>query len=367
MTLPPPPPAVDRQVVRTTLIVLSLAALFALAWMLRSVLVLLFAAVLIAVILRAAADGLQKRAPLPTGIALALVIVAFLGLLAIVFWLFGAQINSQMAELIARLPRAYEQFKIRIGQPDLDRQLIIQLKAMAPDSGTIVSTVTTIVGGVAGTISALVLAIVGGIYLAAQPGLYRNGVLLLIPAKKRPDVDEAIELSGEALQRWLIAQLFAMAAVGLLSGLGLWAIGVPSPLALALIAGLFEFVPVAGPFLSAIPAVLLALTVGLNETLLTAGLYLLIQQIEGNVIMPIVQARSVDLPPALTLFSLVAFGLLFGIPGVLLATPLTVVAYVMVRKLYVTDALGEDLTPSGDVEASAKADEQAPGRGSHEA
>lgn len=343
-----PAPAADRQVVRTTLIVLSLTALFAFAWMLRSVLVLLFAAVLIAVILRAAADGLQKRAPLPTGIALALVIVAFLGLLSLVFWLFGAQINSQMRELISRLPQAYEQFKLRIGQPDLDRQLIAQLKAMAPDGGTIVSAVTTIVGGVTGAVSGLILAVVGGIYLAAQPALYRGGILLLIPRPKRPNVDEAIEQSGEALQRWLIAQLFAMAAVGVMSGLGLWAIGVPSPLALALIAGLFEFVPVLGPFISAIPAVLLALTVGLNETLLTMALYLGIQQIEGNVIMPIVQSRSVDLPPALTLFSLVGFGLLFGIPGVLLATPLTVVAFVMVRKLYVNDALGESVKLTGE-------------------
>lgn len=346
-------PAADRQVVRTTLIVLSLAALFALAWMMRSVLILIFAAVLIAVILRAGANALQSRAPLPTGIALAVVIIAFLGLIGIVFWLFGAQISSQMSELFSRLPQAYAQFKIRIGEPDLDRQLIGQLQSMAPDGGTIVSAVKTIVGSVTGAISGLVLAIVGGIYLAAQPQLYRGGLLLLIPRSKRANVDEAVERSGDALRRWLIAQLFAMAAVALLSGVGLWMIGIPSPLALALIAGLFEFVPVLGPFLSAVPAVLLAATIGANEMLLTAGLYLFIQQVEGNVIMPIVQQRSVDLPPALTLFSLVAFGLLFGLTGLLLAAPLTVVAYVMVRKLYVTDALGEELTPSGDVEEKA--------------
>lgn len=350
MTHPPTtnPPTDDRQIVRTTLIVLTIAALFALAWMLRSVLMLLFAAVLIAVILRAAANWLQRRLSVPTWAALTLVIVAFLGTLALVSWLFGAQIDSQMRELIARLPQAYSQFKIRVGQPDLDHQLILQLRAMAPDGGTIVSAVTTIVGGVTGAVSGLILAIVGGIYLAAQPGLYRSGMLLLIPKGRRQNVDEAVERSGEALKRWLLAQLIAMATVGALAGIGLSIIGVPSPLALALIAGLFEFVPVAGPFISAIPAVLLALTVGLNEVLLTAGLYLLIQQIEGNVLMPIIQARSVDLPPALTLFSLVALGLLFGIPGVLMATPLTVVGYVMVRKLYINDALGESVRLPGD-------------------
>ena len=342
------PPIFDRQVVRTTLIVISLVALFALAWLLRSVLMLVFSAVLVAVILRAGANGLERRLPMPTWAALALVIVAFLGVLGLVFWLFGAQISAQMGELIARLPYAYAQFKIRIGQPDLDRTLIAQVRSMVPDGGTIVSVVGTVVGGVTGALSGLILAVVGGIYLASQPALYRHGVLLLIPAEHRPNVDEALDRSGEALKRWLLAQLIAMATVGSLAGIGLWAIGVPSPLALALIAGLLEFVPVAGPFLSAIPAVLLALTVGLNEVLLTAGLYLVIQQIEGNILMPVIQARSVDLPPALTLFSLVALGLLFGIPGVLMATPLTVVLYVMVRKLYVNDTLGEHVRLPGD-------------------
>lgn len=342
------PPSPDRQVVRTTLIVMALVALAALAWMLRSVFILLFAAILVGVILRAGANGLQKHLPMPGWLAMTVVILIFIGGLSLVFWLFGAQIETQMRELISRLPQAYAQFKQRIGQPDLDKQLITQLKAMAPDGGTIVSAVTTILGGVTGAVSGLVLAIVGGIYLAAEPSLYRRGVLLLIPQSRRPNVDEAIERSGEALKRWLLAQLIAMASVGALAGIGLWIIGVPSPLALALIAGLFEFVPVVGPFLSAIPAVLLALTVGLNEVLLTAGLYLLIQQIEGNVLMPIIQKRSVDLPPAMTLFSLVAFGLLFGLPGLLMATPLTVVVYVMVRKLYVNDTLGEKVKLPGD-------------------
>ena len=112
-------------------------------------------------------------------------------------------------------------------------------------------------------------------------------------------------------------------------------------LALGLLAGLGEFVPLIGAFATAIPALLAASTVDMSTVLYTLALYVVIQQIEGNLIMPIVERRMVSLPPALALFAVVAFGLMFGILGVIFATPLTVVAYVAVQKLYVEDALGK--------------------------
>jgi predicted PurR-regulated permease PerM len=144
---------------------------------------------------------------------------------------------------------------------------------------------------------------------------------------------------GSALRLWLVGQLFAMALVGILAGLGLWLLGIPSALALGLIAGLLEFVPVVGPIAAAVPAVLLAMLVGWEESLMVAGLYFAIQQVEGYVITPLVQQRAVDLPPALTLFSLIALGTVFGVPGVLLAAPMTVAIYVALKTLYLR--LGE--------------------------
>jgi predicted PurR-regulated permease PerM len=130
--------------------------------------------------------------------------------------------------------------------------------------------------------------------------------------------------------------------------LGLFAIGMPSALALGFLAGLSEFVPIVGPILSAIPALLLAFSEGGNMVFWVAGLYLLIQQLEGNVIMPLVQRKTVDLPPVVALFALVALGILFGPLGVLLGTPLTVVLYVAVNQLYVRDTLGEDAEIPGE-------------------
>jgi predicted PurR-regulated permease PerM len=123
--------------------------------------------------------------------------------------------------------------------------------------------------------------------------------------------------------------------------LGLWLLGVPSALALGLLAGLGEFVPLVGAVATAIPALLAASTVGMSTVLYVVALYIVIQQIEGNLILPIIERKMVSLAPALALFAVVAFGLLFGILGVIFATPLTVVAYVAVKKLYVEYALGK--------------------------
>jgi predicted PurR-regulated permease PerM len=152
-------------------------------------------------------------------------------------------------------------------------------------------------------------------------------------------VGESLDASGHALKLWLGGQLLAMAAIGVLTGIGLWLLGVPVAPGLALVSALLDFVPIIGPIVSAVPAVLLAFTVGPEVALATLGLYLVVQQVESNVLQPLIQQRGVDLPPALLLFSLSGIGALFGGVGVLLAAPLTVVLYVLVKCLYVREAL----------------------------
>jgi predicted PurR-regulated permease PerM len=130
-----------------------------------------------------------------------------------------------------------------------------------------------------------------------------------------------------------------MVVVGLLVGTGLWLLGVPSALTLGLLAGLLEFIPFAGPILAMIPAVLLALAVSPDLAIWVLLLYLAVQQFEGNVLTPVVQQYAVDLPGVVLLFSLIGFGIIFGTLGVILAAPLAVVSYVLVKRLYVVEAL----------------------------
>ena len=141
------------------------------------------------------------------------------------------------------------------------------------------------------------------------------------------------------LRLWLKGQAIAMVVVGLLTGFGLWMLGMPSALVLGLMAGLLEFIPFAGPIIAAIPAVLLALAVSPELGLWVVLLYLAVQQFEGNVLTPLVQQYAVDLPGAVLLFSLIGFGTLFGTLGVILAAPLAVVTLVLVKRLYVIETL----------------------------
>lgn len=197
-------------------------------------------------------------------------------------------------------------------------------------------------------VAGFVVILVGGAYLAFQPGLYRRGLLKLFPKTARQGAEATLLSSARALRLWLLGQLAAMAIVGLLTGIGAWLIGLPSAMALGLIAALLEFIPFVGPMLMAIPALLLALTVDTQTVIMTLVLYTAVQQLEGNVITPVVQRRAVSLPPALTLFALIAMGVVFGPLGVLFAAPLTVVAYVMVKEVYVRRTLGEHTSLPGE-------------------
>lgn len=328
-----------RRFVERLLIAIAIVAVALLLWRLRHVLVLAFAAVLVAVIFAALAKLLRKLVPvLPQGIALLLSVLLIFALFFVAGWLFGAEISVQARIISELLPRAWEAvqgYAARWGLGDELEGAVGQfgeLHNAASRLGTFAMTV-------GGALTNLLLVIVAGIYFAVQPNLYRIGVIKLVPANARSLVATAFDDSGRALRLWLAGQLVSMALIGVLTFLGLWLLGVPSALALALLAGLLEFIPYAGPIMSAIPAVLLALTQSPELAAWTVVLYVAIQQIESTLMYPLVQQRAVDIPPALLLFALLAGASLFGAIGIFVAAPLTVVLFVLVKRLYVREAL----------------------------
>ena len=339
----------DAPFVRRVLIVVAIGALALLLWRLVDLLLLLFGAVLVCILLRAVAEPIARRTPLSDGWALAATTLGLGALIGGVAWLFGAEVRAQVADLTERLPQAWHSFEERFGFFDVGEQVADRAQEMAPAAGTVISRLAGVVTSFVRGLADLLLIVIGGLYLATQPALYRRGVLLLCPpGGPRERFADALDATGAALRRWLLGQLVAMLLVFLLTGVGLWLIGLPGALALALLAGLAEFVPLIGPIVAAIPALLIALAAGWETALWTLLLYAAVQQLESNVITPLVQRQAVELPPAVTVFAVVAFGLLFGWVGVLFATPLAVVVFVVTKKLWVRDTLGEPTELPGE-------------------
>jgi len=190
-------------------------------------------------------------------------------------------------------------------------------------------------------LEAVIIMLISGVYLGAQPHLYRRGLIHLFPRSKHARAAEIVDGVGEALRLWLLGQLIEMILIGVLAALAMWAIGVPSPFALGLIAGVGEFIPYLGPILAAIPAVLVALTKSPEATLWTIFAYLVIHQIEGQIVAPIIQRHMVAIPPAVMLLGIVAITYLFGAIAIIFAAPICVVVFAVVNLLYVRDALGD--------------------------
>lgn len=329
----------ERDFIRRTLIVLSLGSLVFLVWHMRALLLLLFGAVLVAVIFRAIAGPIHRWTRAPQGLAVGLAVLLVIGTLVTASWLFGNEVNAQVRILVDSLPEAWRSFEREIGEWGLGDRLKAWLDDAMPTGSGLFASVTSLVMSLGGGIADVVIVLVGGVYLASQPRLYRKGALKLVPAHRRELAGEAIEASGRALRLWLKGQLISMIIVGLSVGIGLWLIGVPSALVLGLLAAILEFIPLAGPIIAALPALLIALALGPETALWVLGLYIVVQQLEGNLIQPVVQQYAVELPAVILLFSLLAFGTLFGVLGIVLAAPLTVVVYVLVKRLYVVEAL----------------------------
>ena len=246
---------------------------------------------------------------------------------------FGATIKQQVDVLSEELPVAWRAFESSVGDLGLGDQLEQLVTSISTPGGGSLSGFGRTLLSFGSSLADLLVVLFAGIYLATQPSFYRSGIIKLIPPRRRKLADEAMVESERALRLWLKGQAIAMVIVGFLTGLGLWLLGVPSALTLGLLAGLLEFVPFVGPLIAAIPAILLSLIAGPETTLWVFILYLGVQQLEGNVLSPMIQQYVVDLPGVVLLFSLIGFGTMFGTIGVILAAPLAVVTLVLVKRL----------------------------------
>lgn len=317
------------------------ALLLALAWRMADVLLLVFGAVLLCLVLQHLAAPLQRRLRLPPRLALAVVVLAVLAIGLGGSWLAGAAAGEQLQVLRQTLPRALAALRQWVAGLPIGPWLLefVQDSKLVPDDWSgLVGIATGTLNLTLGLVGGLVLLLALGIYLAADAGLYRRGLLQLVPARHRRLAEQTLDALGHDLSRWLLGQAVSMTAVGVLTALGLAALGLPLVLTLAVIAAVLDFVPYFGPIASGVLIVLIALTEGDRQALAALVLCVVVQQTEAYVVQPLAQRWAVRLAPVLGMLSVVVFGLLFGVPGVLLAAPLMVACVTLVRCLYVERA-----------------------------
>lgn len=339
---------------RDTLTMLGLVVIFAaigfMIWTAVEIFLLAFAGILLAIFLSAPATLLSNRTPLNYGLGLAATLVVLLALAIGTGWLVGPSVADQATKLSDTIPTGVERVRESVERlPGADA--FFERVSNGGSQGTglnVASRVTGTASALWNVIVKLMFVIFLGLFLASAPQTYRDGAVDLFPKPQQPRAREVLDELGRTLQGWLVGQLIAMAIIGVLIAAGLWLIGIPLALVLGLIAGIAEFVPVVGPFIAFIPALLVALTQGTTPALYVIGLYIVVQQLEGNVIMPLVQRKAVDLPPALTLFAVFIAAAAFGFPGLLVATPLAAVGLVLVKMLYLGDTLNEPVSLPGD-------------------
>jgi predicted PurR-regulated permease PerM len=312
---------------------LALLALALLVVKLAPVLLLAFAGIVFASVIRAAADPLAARLHLHPTLAVVVVTVAIAGALAAGAWLFGQQVATQANDLWNAVQQAMDEVRGRIGDSPLLQSVLGEMRgATSPETMSKVAKGTLTAFG---AVIDILLVVFLAVYLAVDSRTYRDGFVRLFPRAARPRLGDALDEAGTALRRWIMGQLFAMLCVGILAVIGLSLIGVPLALPLGILLGVLDFVPVVGPLIAAIPGLLIAFAQSPQLALYALIVYLVVQNIEGNVIVPLAQRWAVSLPAALTLVGIVAFGVLFGPAGIFLAMPLLVVTLTLVRKLYV--------------------------------
>lgn len=333
---------------RRCAVALLFVALALLAYALAQVLLLIFGAALIAVVLRAIAAPIRRWARVPDHTAVMLAVLVLLLIFVVAGALFGAGVTQDFEALRSQLTRGWTALQARLGGSVLGDNLLEWLREATPSSRDVASRFGSFLGTLGSALANLIIALFAGVYLALSPSLYVEGIAMLFPRSRHDQLIAALRNAGRALNLWLIGQLVAMLLVGVLTAAGLWLAGVPSALALGLIAGVTEFVPFVGPVAAAIPGLLIALTVSPEMMVYALAVYVLVQQIEGNLITPLIVRRTVSIPPALTLLGVLAAGVLFGPLGVLLAAPLVVVAFVLVKRLYVRETLGHDVEIPGE-------------------
>jgi len=388
----------SRDVLRTLAIVAGFYIALQLLWIGRSIVLLTFLGVLFGIALTAGVDWLQRRR-VPRGIGAVLIVLGFLGALAGLGALTAPSITDQLRDLKTQLPAAIgkiqrwvqerqegvtqvleqvspeaaagvagqgsgdtaggaggqrpepeqakpgQQASEKRGaeekQSSLGQGIADQLGGAARHLFGFASSTVAVLGG-------LVLILFVAIFVAIDAETYQDGLMHLFPHKARRRAREVLTATAAMLRRWLFTQFISMVLVGVLTAVVLLIMGIEAAVALGIIAGILEFVPIAGPIMASIPAIAMGFLDGPEKAVYVALAYVVIQQIESNLLYPLLMKKGLELPPVLTIFTQGVLATVFGFIGLLVAVPMLAAAIVPIKMLYVRDVVGDDVKLPGE-------------------
>jgi predicted PurR-regulated permease PerM len=315
-------------------------------WQVRQVLLLIFAAVVLANALNVLVERFTRER-IKRSFAVLLSIILLLAVLVGFYWLIVPPFATQFQELSLLVPKGIDRFNTWLEAlqktypqyiqyvPDVE-QLIQQLQPLV---NRLLGGGLTFFSNSLGFIGQFLLVLILTLMLLADPAPYRRNFIRLFPAFYRRRIDEILLKCEASLRGWLLGILFNMGVIASLTFVGLLILRIKLPLAQAALAGILTFIPNIGPALSVVPPMAIALLDTPWKVIAVLILYILIQQVETNLLTPLVMAQQVSLLPAITLLAQVFFATFFGFLGLLLALPLTVVGQVWLKEVLVKDIL----------------------------
>lgn len=353
-----------RALINISIVLLVVVVLY-ITFYVFDVILLAFGAVLIAIFLHGLAKIVRRYTRLSEGISVLLVSAVLIAIFALSIYLLAPSVGEQIKHLRDELPKSVQNVVSYLSSLSWGRAILEQL----PSTDEIIEKVNTasnlskvgnFFSSTLGAVTNIALMLLLAIYLASEPKTYIRGFTKLFPQNKRRRVREILYEISETLSRWLIGKGASMLFIGVLTWIGLYILGVPLALTLGLIAGLLSFIPNFGPILSAVPAILLAFIDSPISALYVLILFVVVQLIESNIVTPMIERQTVELPPALTIVSQLALTILFGAVGLILATPILAVIMVLVQTLYIEDVLGDKADNLPESNAAQEKDDVLP-------
>lgn len=331
----------NRGLLRAVLVAFALLLAYRFLTAVAATVLLLATAALVAVALSGPVEALYRRWGVPRPLSVALLVLGVLAALGLGGYLLFPVLARQATQLVSTLPDALSQIAERARE--LASAFGVQLggggggispQTLAKVGRRLLGGLVGVFGSLTGFLTGLIVVLLVPLYLTALPEAVVNWLVRLFPPHKRERTRDVLSQVRESLLGWLMGRLFSMFVVGILSTVALYLIGIPGALFLGIFSGLVAFVPLIGSIAGAVPPLVLALAGNPIDALWVVLAYVLIQQIESNLLTPLVMQKAASLHPAVVLASVTVVGAAFGILGVLLAVPAAVTAGVLVRELW---------------------------------